>query len=67
MRDDVGSRRLLLVRPTLDYFGWNRMSIELKWTLFVGLSIVVAAITAAFVFGAAALFRRIYRSFSGSN
>ena len=50
----------------LDYLGWNRMSLELRWSLFVGLTLV-AAIAAAFFIGISQLVLRIYRSFQRVN
>jgi hypothetical protein len=51
----------------LDYLGWNRMSLELRWSLFVGLSLLVATIAAAFFIGISQLVLRIKRSFQRSN
>ena len=51
----------------LDYLGWNRMSLELRWSLFVGLSLLVAAIAAACFIGISQLLLRICRSFQRSN
>jgi nitrate reductase NapE component len=51
----------------LDYLGWNRMSLEIKWSLFIGLTLLVAAIAAAFFIGAYQLVLRICRSFQRGN
>jgi hypothetical protein len=47
----------------LEHFGLNRMSIELKWSLFVGLSLLVVTIAAVVSIGATQVVFRIYRSF----
>jgi uncharacterized membrane protein YdcZ (DUF606 family) len=44
----------------LDYLGWNGLSVELKWTLFVGLSLVLAVIAAAFLIAVLRLLTRIW-------
>lgn len=51
----------------LDYFALGRVSIELKWTIFCGLSLAGAVLAAAFVFAGFHLLMRIYRSTRPSN
>ena len=51
----------------LDSLGWNKMSFEARWTLFIGLSLLAAAMTAALIIGVFQLFVRIRRSFQSSN
>jgi len=57
----------LLFGYLIDYLGWNKMSFEASWTLFIGLSLAAAAVTAALVIAAFQLLVRIYRSFQHSN
>lgn len=51
----------------IEYMGLNRMSIELKWSLFVGLSLLVVTKSAAFFIAASQLVLRVCRSFQRGN
>jgi len=48
----------------LDYLGWNKTGLEARWTLFIALSLIVPAVTTAFLIGAYQLLVRICRPFS---
>ena len=45
----------------LGYLGLDKLGFELKWTLFVGLTFAVAAVTALFFVGLTWVFRGISR------
>ena len=47
----------------LDFLGLKWMSLELQWTLFVVLSLMVAVITAGVLVGGFQLLLKIYRGF----
>jgi len=51
----------------IDYLGLGGMSLELKWSLFIGLSLLVVIITATLFIGASQMVLRIYRSFQRNN
>jgi MFS-type transporter involved in bile tolerance (Atg22 family) len=47
----------------LDYLGWDKTGLEARWVLFIALTLIVAAVTTAFLIGAYQLLVRICRPF----
>lgn len=46
----------------LDYLGWKGLSLEVQWTLFVALSLVITAIIVGVAAGTFLLIRKIVRA-----
>ncbi len=55
-----------LYNALIDYLGWGSMGIELRWTLFVALSMISVCIAAAIFLGVFLLFRSIYTAYQRS-